>query len=99
VVWTLGQTVQHGDVVAARHWFRITAIMQKIGWGAIEGCKKIWGIAQRLWLKKPPVGDSLEAVLKASAGLSWQRHELTGAVMAEHEKGGELELEHVRWAS
>ncbi len=77
---------QHGDVVAARHWFRITAIMQKIGLGAIEGCKKIWGIARRLWLKKPPVGDSLEAVLKASAGLSWQRHELAGAVLAECER-------------
>jgi hypothetical protein len=36
---------QYGDVVAARHWFRITAILQKIGWGAIEGCKKVWGIA------------------------------------------------------
>ncbi len=35
---------QHGDVVAARHWFRITTIMQKIGWGAIEGCKKICGM-------------------------------------------------------
>jgi hypothetical protein len=43
-----GWVQQLGDVVAARHWFRITAIMQKIGWGAIEGCKKIWGIARRL---------------------------------------------------
>ncbi len=64
----------------ARHWFRITAIMQKsedrLAGRAIEGCKKVWGIARRLWLKKPPVGESLEAVLKASAGLSWQRHEL-----------------------
>ncbi len=60
--------------------------MQKIGWGAIEGCKKFWGIARRLWLKKPPVGDSLEAVLKASAGLNWQRHELAGAVLDERER-------------
>ena len=43
-----GWVQQYGDVVAARHWFRITAIMQKIGWGAIEGCKKVWGIARRL---------------------------------------------------
>ena len=47
-----GWVQQHGDVVSARHWFRITAIMQKLGWGAIEGCKKIWGIARRLWLNE-----------------------------------------------